>query len=160
MKVSLDTSVKSSKTSIMAVSQPLPPFTADGLLPPGDYALSLSELRESLLVRGEAGLGAGQTWDGQWRARLVENLSILVRQLWQVGIREIFVNGSFVEDKDRPNDIDGYFCCDLSYLASGRLEPDLNNLDPHRGVDMGPRHAPPLSRLSETATADVARLPS
>lgn len=116
----------------MGSSQPLPPFTLDGLLPPGDYALSLTELRESMLVRGSAGAEARQTWDGPWRASLVDNLALLVQQLWQVGVREIFANGSFVEDKDHPNDIDGYFVCDLAYLASGRLEQDLNNLDPHR----------------------------
>jgi hypothetical protein len=63
---------------------------------------------------------------------LVKNLGVMCRQLWQVGIREIFVNGSFVEDKDHPNDIDGYFVCDFQALASGRLERELNLLDPHK----------------------------
>ena len=52
--------------------------------------------------------------------------------MWQVGITEIFADGSFVEDKDHPNDIDGYFNCDLKHLASGRLEQELNLLDPHK----------------------------
>lgn len=42
----------------------------------------------------------------------------------------MYVDGSFVEDKDHPNDIDGYFECDVRYLASGRLEQDLNAPDP------------------------------
>jgi len=29
-------------------------------------------------------------------------LEILTRQLWQVGIREIYADGSFAEDKDHP----------------------------------------------------------
>lgn len=33
----------------------------------------------------------------------------LVNELWQVGITEIYIDGSFVENKDHPNDIDGYF---------------------------------------------------
>jgi len=37
-----------------------------------------------------------------------------------------------VEDKDHPNDIDGYFVCDLRRLASGELERDLNLLDPKK----------------------------
>ena len=37
-----------------------------------------------------------------------------------------------MEEKDHPNDIDGYFEVDLRYLASGRLESDLNALDPHK----------------------------
>jgi hypothetical protein len=50
----------------------------------------------------------------------------------QVGIREIFADGSFVEDKDHPNDIDGYFVCDLKSLASGVLAQQLNRLDPYK----------------------------
>jgi hypothetical protein len=56
----------------------------------------------------------------------------LARQLWQVGIYEIFADGSFVEDKDHPNDIDGYFVCDLKSLASGLLTQQLNRLDPYK----------------------------
>ncbi len=71
-------------------------------------------------------------WDAAWPGRLVENLGLLVRQLWQVGISEIFIDGSFVEDKERPNDIDGYFLCELSRLASGELQRELNVLDSHK----------------------------
>jgi hypothetical protein len=60
-----------------------------------------------MLVWGPGGDRGSLTWDAPWRARLVENLAVLVRQLWRVGIQEIYVNGSFVEDKDHPNDIDG-----------------------------------------------------
>lgn len=45
---------------------------------------------------------------------------------------EIFIDGSFVEDKEHPNDIDGYFECELKRLASGELERELNLLDPHK----------------------------
>jgi hypothetical protein len=38
----------------------------------------------------------------------VDNLAVLVAQLWQVGIDRIFIDGSFAQDKPRPNDIDGY----------------------------------------------------
>jgi hypothetical protein len=64
----------------------------------------------------------------------VNNLEILTRQLWQVGIREIFADGSFAEDEDKehPNDIDGYFVCDLRELYSGELERKLNLLDPSK----------------------------
>jgi hypothetical protein len=66
------------------------------------------------------------------RARLVTGLEVLVGQLWQVGINRIFVDGSFVEDKDHPNDIDGYFECDARYVLSGQLENDLNAIDPYK----------------------------
>jgi len=110
----------------------IPDFTADGLLPPGDYEVTLDELRKSPLVAGFADSAARPHWDAPWRGRLVDNLEILVRQLWRVGVADIFVDGSFAEDKDHPNDIDGYFVCDLMRLASGDLERELNLLDPHK----------------------------
>jgi len=53
-------------------------------------------------------------------------------QLWKVGVHEIFADGSFAEDKDHPNDIDGYFVCDLDRLRSGELTRELNLLDPYK----------------------------
>lgn len=110
----------------------LPPFGIDGLLPPGDHALSFVELRKSQLVDGHADEELNPLWDAQWRATLVDNLEILVRQLWQTGVQEIFVDGSFVEDKLHPNDIDGYFGCTLDSLSSGRLTRELNRIDPYK----------------------------
>jgi hypothetical protein len=102
---------------------PLPAFTADGVLPPGDYPLTLDNLRESRLV---AGIGPGVLWDATWRRMLVDNLESLVGDLWRVGVDEVFVDGSFVEDKAHPNDIDGYFICDVRRFVSGELERELN----------------------------------
>ena len=110
----------------------IPDFTSDGLLPPGDYEVTLDELRASILVEGPADASACPAWDSVWRRHLVDNLAVLVEQLWHVGITDIFVDGSFAEDKDHPNDIDGYFVCDLMRLASGDLERELNLLDPHK----------------------------
>jgi hypothetical protein len=93
----------------------LPAFTAEGVLPPGDFELTLDELRESSLVLGPDEAARSPHWDTDRRRMLVDNLEILVRQLWRVGITEIFVDGSFVEDKDHPNDIDGYFECDRKH---------------------------------------------
>ncbi len=90
----------------------LPPFTDDGLLPADDYELSLGELKTSLLVVGPGEPNKFPHWDSAWRERLVDNLAVLVEQLWRVGVTEVFVDGSFAEDKDHPNDIDGYFVCD------------------------------------------------
>jgi hypothetical protein len=115
-------------------------FTPDGVLPAGDFELSLDELRASLLVHGP---GTSSTWDTPWRARLVDNLAVLVAQLRQIGITEIFVDGSFVEDKDHPNDIDGYFVCDMRRLISGRLERELNSLDPLKTWTWDPRRRRP-----------------
>ena len=105
-------------------------FTPEGVLPPGDYSISVAELCESTLVVGPG--SAYPNWDSLWRRKLVDNLSILVDQLWRVGIQDIYIDGSFVEDKDHPNDIDGYFVCDLELLASGELQRQPNLLDPHK----------------------------
>lgn len=43
---------------------------------------------------------------------MLENFLLLAAELWQVGVTEIYIDGSFVEEKDRPNDIDGYFVVD------------------------------------------------
>lgn len=102
----------------------------DGLLPPGDYPMTIDELRRSILVAGPP--DRLPTWDAQWRGLLVSRLSILAHQLWRVGISAIYVNGSFAEDKDHPNDIDGYFDCDVRYFASGQLQRELNRLDPFK----------------------------
>lgn len=110
----------------------LPAFTAEGFLPAGDYEMTIEQLYESNLVKGPADLGLRGNWDVLWRNRLVENLAVMVDQLRQVGVTEIFVDGSFVQDKDHPNDIDGYFVCSLKDLVSGELQRKLNLLDPHK----------------------------
>lgn len=107
----------------------LPNFDEHGLLPPGDYEMTFEDLRSSVLVAGPSHLA---NWDAPWRTQLVNNLEILVRQLWQVGVHEVFIDGSFVEDKEHPNDIDGYFVCDMRTFVSGRLERELNRLDPFK----------------------------
>jgi hypothetical protein len=105
-------------------------FDEDGLLPPGDYSLTFDELRRSILVSGPK--PSLPDWDLNWRLNLTNNLEKLVEQLWSVGIENIFIDGSFVEAKEHPNDIDGYFECDLLAFASGKLQRDLNSLDPFR----------------------------
>lgn len=104
----------------------LPDFQDDGCLPPGDYPMNLNQLLESMLVGGREDV-TSESWDAAWRRYLVTNLEVLARQLWSVGIERIFVDGSFVENKDKPGDIDGYFECDFNELVSGRLEAELQN---------------------------------
>ena len=70
-------------------------------------------------------------------------MGIMVGQLWEAGISEIFVNGSFVEDKDHPGDIDGYFECGVLEVATGRLQGKLNELDPYKVWTWDPRSRRP-----------------
>lgn len=108
----------------------IPAFTGEGLLPAFDYSATFEELRASHLVTGE-GVNS-KAWDSKWRAHLVNNLEVLVGQLWLVGVDQIFIDGSFVEEKDHPNDIDGYFECDIREFVSGRLADALNQLDRYK----------------------------
>ena len=108
----------------------IPGFTREGLLPAGDYEVTLEELRNSVLIFGEP--DHDDSWDEKWRTGLVDNLGVLVRQLWEVGITEIYIDGSFAEDKAHPNDIDGYFECDRDLFKTGELSRKLNTLDPHK----------------------------
>ena len=104
----------------------LPPFTPDGLLPLGSHDLTFSDLRASFLIAGQETFS--QNWDSKWRSQLVDNLEVLVNQLWGVGITEIIIDGSFVEEKDHPNDIDGYFVCDVTDYD--RVVKELGRMDP------------------------------
>lgn len=133
----------------------LPPFNSDGLLPPGDYEMTLEELEGSMLVVGP-GRGAYPDWDAVWRGFLVGRLGVLVGQLWEVGITEIFVGGSFVEDKDHPEDIDGYFECSFMDFATGRLQGELNALDPYTVWTWDPKSRRPYR--NHPKPADVAQV--
>ena len=110
----------------------IPDFDADGLLPNGDYEVTFDELRQSILAIGPEDKSLYPNWDSAWRVWLVDQLEVMTRQLWEVGVTDVFADGSFAEDKDHPNDIDGYFVCDKAELASGKLTQELNLLDPQK----------------------------
>jgi hypothetical protein len=84
-------------------------FTHQGVLKSGTYDATFAEIRSSILVTGTG----SSTWDSAWRGKLLDNAEILTKELWAIGIKSVFFDGSFVEDKDRPNDIDGYFDTEL-----------------------------------------------
>ncbi len=106
-------------------------FNKYGLLPKADYEYTFSELRATVFVKGSKKPSI-PGWDKDWRAYLVNQAEILVNQLWDIGITEIWLDGSFAEAKPHPNDIDGYFECDLSEFASGYIERELNKRDPYK----------------------------
>lgn len=99
-------------------------FDDEGRLPPGEYSMTLDELERSILVTG--GEDKDDAWDTKWRVELVQNLRILVEQLWAEGITEIFIDGSFATDKLHPGDIDGYFVVKKpANLSDPEFEEDL-----------------------------------
>jgi len=109
----------------------LPNFTSDpppnAVLPPGDYTLTLAELRQSMLVVGPRPLVPG--WDASWRRDLIDRLAVRVANLKLIGITELFLAGSFVQNNPVPGDIDGYYMVDPAmWLRVQR--PRLMTVDP------------------------------
>lgn len=107
----------------------LPQFTNDGVLPPGDHELTLEELETSFLVHGPCDELRYPNWERSWRLKLVQNLIAAVKDLWKVGITEIYVAGSFVEDVKHPSDIDCYFECERHQIEGGELEAKLTAIN-------------------------------
>lgn len=115
-------------------------FTNHGVLAPGTYDATFAEIRSSILV---AGTGS-PTWNSAWRGTLLDNAEVLSKELWSVGVTNVFLDGSFVEDKDRPNDIDGYFDTGLMMTPTDlvkldRVVQDLNLVNPHKVWTWDPR---------------------
>lgn len=127
-------------------------FNSDGVLDPGTYHATFSDLRNSILVLGD---GSSQTWDSAWRSELVDNAELLVNQLNKVGVNDIYLDGFFVEDKDHPNDIDGYFDPHLSMMSPAdmtvftKIVSDLNNLDPHKVWTWDPNARQPCKGIAK-----------
>src|SRR5215210_8643666 len=67
-----------------------------GRLPPGVHDATLKEIRDKL------------GW-GQRRKNLIDGLELALRLMGNCGIERVYLDGSFVTDKDRPGDIDGCY---------------------------------------------------
>jgi hypothetical protein len=92
--------------------QMIPRFTDEGLLPPGVYGTDLEELKEKM------------GWSRK-RGELLEGLEEALELMASSGVVRVYLDGSFVTEKDRPNDIDG--CYDL---ADDVTAEDLRRLAP------------------------------
>ena len=108
-------------------------FTSQGVLANGTYDATFAQIRSSILVRGNS----SPAWDSVWRTNLLKNAEVLTKELWAIGINDVFLDGSFVEDKDRPNDIDGYFDTGLKLVPSdlpkfATMVQNLNLANPHK----------------------------
>ncbi|MBN1959409.1 MAG: hypothetical protein JW841_00560 [Deltaproteobacteria bacterium] len=145
-------------------------FNTNGMLPPGDYAMTIEELRSSILVIRSYDCD-DSSWDYDWRLHLVEQLDVLCGNLWDVGITDIFVDGSFATTKSHPGDVDGYFLCEFDLFLSQQLPRliaideawDLNRRIPdmhgkfkplmwHRyHVELYPQFHPPFECLTTAA---------
>jgi hypothetical protein len=94
---------------------PVPPFEADGTLPPGIHSALWVEVANHL----------GST---ARRRSLLRGLSSAITQLRFAGCRRIWLDGSFVTTKPEPGDYDA--CWDPGGVDVKRLDPvflDLTN---------------------------------
>lgn len=90
----------------------IPPFNELGYLPPGVYEVSWSELMERFVANSH-------------RQRLATGLAAALRKLGIAGCRRVVIGGSFVTNKEYPNDFDGWyesFGLDLNILDRLFLE--------------------------------------
>jgi hypothetical protein len=104
---------------------PPPRWNSSGVLPPGEHPLTISQVLASILVHGD---NTSDCWDSDWRKTLVGNLRHLATHLFHVGISEVFADGSFCSNKDRPGDIDGYFVTDFPKWSAQKQQ--LLTMDP------------------------------
>ncbi len=86
----------------------IPDFTADGLLPEGVHPATLEEVLERF--------GGNER-----RNQLLTGFIEALRRLRAAGCRRVYVNGSFVTSKERPNDIDA--CWDIEGVDADALDP-------------------------------------
>lgn len=86
----------------------MPPFTDRGYLPPGTWPMVWSDFWNVYGYNNR-------------RANLLAGLRLALILLANAGCDSVYIGGSFVTDRERPNDIDGCF---------DGMAIDLNSLDP------------------------------
>ena len=97
----------------------IPTFTADGLLPEGVHPATLQEVLERF--------GGNER-----REQLLNGLVEALRLLRAAGCRRVYINGSFVTSKERPNDID--VCWDIDGVDADALDPVFFDFDDGRAA--------------------------
>lgn len=95
----------------------LPAFNPDGMLPPGIHSCTWDEL-----VKGLA-------WSPR-RQWLIAGLRLAALALKTAGCKVLYIDGSFVTQKDEPGDYDG--CWESTGVDVAKLDPILLAFDPGR----------------------------
>jgi hypothetical protein len=72
----------------------MPDFDVNGNLPPGIHKTTLPEIQAKF------------AWSAR-RKRLCRGLGRAIQNLADAGVKRIWIGGSFVTEKDEPNDVDG-----------------------------------------------------
>ena len=97
----------------------IPEFIAGGLLPQGIHPATLEEVLERF--------GGNER-----REQLLTGLVEALRLLRAAGCRRVYINGSFVTSKERPNDID--VCWDIEGVDPDALDPVFFDFDDGRAA--------------------------
>lgn len=95
----------------------IPQFDADGLLLPGIHWATWNEVAATF----------GNT---PWRRRLLDGLGMAIDDLRRAGCRTVYIDGSFVTDKEVPNDFDA--CWEEEGVVPELLNPVLLQFDAGR----------------------------
>jgi hypothetical protein len=96
----------------------VPDFDLNGNLPPGVYEVSLGEIEHRF------------TWNDR-RKKLFEGLRAAINNLSQANVKRVWIDGSFVTNKDAPNDIDGCWESDKDVDAD-KIDPVFLDMYPPR----------------------------
>ena len=97
----------------------IPDFDADGLLPQGVHWASWDEL-------------VHRFGNNSRRQRLIVGLKAALENLKSSGCQTVYINGSFVTEKELPNDYDG--CWEEAGVDPSLLDPVLLTFDPGRAA--------------------------
>ena len=89
----------------------IPEFDERGYLPPGVHVATLDEVRQRF-------------GNNVRRNELLSNFNVLLEVIRRVGASRLFLDGSFVTDKEIPGDIDAILV----------IPDDLNTASPEAGV--------------------------
>ncbi len=87
----------------------IPEFNTKGNLPPGIYVVSLTNIEKQFALNTE-------------RKKLFNGLKKALGNLKAAGVKKIWIDGSSITSKEKPNDIDG--CWEYNQST------DVNKLDP------------------------------
>jgi hypothetical protein len=68
-------------------------FNEEGVLPEGEHKMSLEEFKDRFVFN-------------QKRAVIFSGLKLLIKDLKSIGCKTIYVDGSYVTNKEEPNDVD------------------------------------------------------
>jgi hypothetical protein len=95
----------------------IPEFNPDGNLPPGVHWATWQEF-------------ANRFGTTPRRQQLLKGLKFAIDSLSKAGCQLVYVDGSFVTEKENPNDFDG--CWDIKGVDPKLLDPILLNFDNKR----------------------------